>query len=68
LITATLTLEGQALAQRHARTHLALLVPLDPPVSLLGNPTTADAPLRQCGALTRWGPRPGEGSGARSTA
>jgi hypothetical protein len=53
LITATLTLEGQTLAQRHARTHLALLVPLDPPASLLGNPTTADAPLRQRGALTR---------------
>ena len=57
LITATLTLEEQTLAQRKARTQPAWLVPLDPPVPLLRDPPIAAVPVRQRGARSPSGSR-----------
>jgi hypothetical protein len=50
LITATLTLEEETLAHRRARTHPALIIPLDPPVPLLRDPSTAAVPVRHADA------------------
>ena len=52
LITATLELEGQALARKQERMDVAFVVPLDPPVALLGEAASPHVGRRQRGALT----------------
>jgi hypothetical protein len=52
LITATLELEGQALARKQERMDVAFVVPLDPPVPLLGETASPHVGRRQRGALT----------------
>jgi hypothetical protein len=45
-ITATLALEGAVLARRQGRTDAALLIPLDPPIPLLGGRVTTSVRVR----------------------